>query len=102
MTIVENIRSRISRRVYYLSIRDISHRDATFVDRRIFWQLSRIGNIVNYHPVENRCVFVARASPTAETGEIAPNHWTSTDLFPTAVYKRAYFYDGLLFSFAYL
>jgi len=58
------------------------------------WQLSGIGNIVDYHPVENRRVFVARASPTTETGEIAPNHWTSTDLFSAAVYKRAYFCDG--------
>lgn len=99
MAIVENIRSRISRRV--LSIHVISHRDATLVDRRIFWQLSGIGNIVDYHPVENRRVFVARASPTAEADKIAPNHWTSTDLFFAAVYKRAYFYDGLLFSFAY-
>lgn len=48
---------------------------------------------MDYHPVENRRVFVVRASPTAETDEIAPNHWTSADLFSAAVYKRAYFCD---------
>lgn len=33
----------------FVSICDISCRDATLVDRRIPWQLSGIGNIVDYH-----------------------------------------------------
>lgn len=89
----------------HLSICDISRRDATLVDRRMPWQLSEIGNVLDYHPVENCRVFVARASPTVETDEIAPNHSTSTDPFSAAVHKRAHFCettDGLLFSFAYL
>jgi len=63
-------------------------------DRKIPWQLSGIGNILDYHPVENRRVFVARASPTTERVEITPNHTTSTDLFSAIIYRRMYFCNG--------
>lgn len=55
--IVENICSRISRRA--LSISHIR----TLVDRKIAWQPSGIVSIVDYHPVENRRVFVVEHRP---------------------------------------
>lgn len=90
MIIVENISVQGFRGRRYLSIRDISCRDATLVDRRMSWQLSGIGNVLDYHPVENCRVFVARASPTAETER---NRAKSFDLdwpiFSSSVQTRA-------------
>lgn len=82
MTIVENtLRSRKFRRERALLI-DPRYLDS-LADGSILWQLSGIGNVVDYHPPGNRLVFVARAAgqPAVETGEIAPSHSTSADLF---------------------
>lgn len=91
MAIVENTRSRISPSARATYRPAISR--SALADGSILWQLSGIENVVDYHPTENRRVFVARASDSPPRKQARSRQVIRLRLtyFPRAAYKRAYF-----------